>query len=114
MILELVKIGAGLLLDHFQNKREEKKAKHERKMQVIANTQEIDLLNTNNAGSSWKDEYWTLILSVPAIGAFVPKWVPTIQEGFIALDSMPDWYKISVLASIGASFGYRALVKARK
>lgn len=114
MIVQVVKIVAGLVLDHFKSKREEKRAIHERRMQVIANDQEIDLWNTRNAGDSWKDEYWTLILSIPAIGAFFPEWVPRITEGFAALETMPDWYVMSVLASIGASFGYRALITARR
>lgn len=114
MILDLVKIGADLILDHFKSKREEKRAIHERKMQQIANDQQIDLFNTQNAGASWKDEYWTLILSIPAIGCFVPTWVPTMKEGFEALETMPEWYIVAVLASIGASFGYRALVKTQK
>lgn len=113
MILDAVKIGSQLVLDLFQAKREEKRAMHERKMADIQNGQEIDVWNTKNSSATWKDEYWTLILSIPAIGAFNPEWVDGIQRGFEALEQMPEWYIASVLASISASFGYRVLQKKR-
>jgi len=57
--------------------------------------------------SSWKDEYWTIILSIPMIGCFIPKLAPHILRGFEVLATTPDWYKAAVGVAIAASFGYR-------
>lgn len=110
MIVQLAKIGSGIVLDWFQGKREKAKAKHETELKVIANTATWEQQAQKNAQSSWKDEYWTIILSLPFIGAFVPPLVPYIKEGFAVLNTMPEYYIASVLISIGASFGYRKLV----
>ena len=56
---------------------------------------------------SWKDEYWTIILSIPMILCFFPDMVPHIKAGFAALKGMPDWYQNVLMLSISASFGYR-------
>lgn len=60
---------------------------------------------------SWKDEWFTLLLSVPLILAFMGeggrRWV---AEGFDALATMPSWYQMAVGVAIAASFGYRKLV----
>ena len=57
--------------------------------------------------TSWKDEYWTIILSIPMIGCFIPKVAPYILDGFKVLQETPDWYKAAVGLAIGAAFGYR-------
>lgn len=114
MIVEVAKILGGLALDWFRNKREEKQAEHEAKMKVIANKATWEQTAQKNAGDSFKDEYWTIIVSLPFIGAFIPPLVPYVMEGFAALEHMPDYYKMFVGASIGASFGYKKLVDWKK
>lgn len=57
--------------------------------------------------TSWKDEYWTIILSIPMIGCFIPWLAPHILKGFEVLQQTPDWYKAAVGLAIGAAFGYR-------
>lgn len=60
---------------------------------------------------SWKDEYITLLLSAPMILAFMGDWGRTaVADGFNAISLAPDWYKVSFLAAVAASFGIRALV----
>lgn len=60
---------------------------------------------------SWKDEYLTLLLSIPMIIAFCGDWGrKVVSDGFAAISTAPDWYKVSFLAAIAASFGIRALV----
>ncbi len=62
-----------------------------------------------SAGSmtSWKDEFWTIVLAIPMIGCFIPKLAPHIMNGFEVLQQTPDWYKAAVGLAIGAAFGYR-------
>ncbi|DBA35664.1 TPA_inf: hypothetical protein gp_01 [Marinomonas phage YY] len=62
-----------------------------------------------NAANSWADEYWTAVLSVPLIAAFVPPLVPFVHDGFAALQAVPEWYKWAVGASISFAFARRGL-----
>ena len=73
---------------------------------------EWDVQNTVNAQSSWKDEYWTLILSIPAILCFISEeWANKVRVGFDALANTPDWYQIALLVAIATAFGYKKIVE---
>tara|TARA_E500000318_G_scaffold107309_1_gene116419 strand:- start:546 stop:893 length:348 start_codon:yes stop_codon:yes gene_type:complete len=93
----------------FKNKAAEKQAVHESKMRRIENDAEWDITQAKGSQSSWKDEWFAVILSLPLIGAFIPGLVPYIQEGFIVLAQMPDYYKGFLAAAIAASFGLKTL-----
>lgn len=105
LIAPLAELGKTWL----KNKAEKSQAMHERELKQITGEQEWDISQANNAGSSWKDEWFTIVLSVPMIGAFIPDVVPYIEEGFRVLDSMPDYYKGFLGAAVAASFGIKAL-----
>ena len=61
--------------------------------------------------SSWKDEYLTILLSLPMILAFVGPWGrEAVSSGFSAVSTAPEWYRVSFLTVIAASFGVRTLV----
>lgn len=64
--------------------------------------------------TSWKDEYFTILLSIPAITAFFPGGPEVVQSGFAALATMPDWYIYAFLTAIAASFGIRSLLRLAK
>jgi len=55
--------------------------------------------------TSWKDEFWTIVLSIPLILAFIPGAIPYLEDGFNVLALMPQWYGIAVGAAISAAFG---------
>jgi hypothetical protein len=57
--------------------------------------------------SGWKDEYWTIVLSIPMIMCFVPGLVQYVEKGFAALQSTPEWYRYVVGVAIGSAFGVR-------
>lgn len=69
-----------------------------------------DLESARQMQHSWKDEWMTFLLSGPMIVAFVPGGQEIVAEGFAAIASVPDWYKVSFLTAVAASFGMRALV----
>ena len=69
---------------------------------------EVEWNRTHAAQNSWKDEWLTLLLSVPMIMAFGPdSWQTQVADGFKHMQGMPDWYKASVAVMIGAAFGYQ-------
>jgi hypothetical protein len=57
--------------------------------------------------SSWKDEYFVIILSLPLILCWIPAAEGWVERGFEQLDKAPDWYFYSLGIAISASFGVR-------
>ena len=57
--------------------------------------------------SGWKDEYWTIVLSIPMIMCFIPGLVTYVEQGFMALQKTPLWYRYVVGVAIGSAFGVR-------
>lgn len=91
------------------------KAETEAKIRWIDKAQEgelaWDIEANKQMAMSWKDEWFTILLSVPLILAFMGPWgAGVVGAGFAVLATMPDWYMGAVLTAIAASFGVRALM----
>ena len=62
--------------------------------------------------SSWKDEWLTILFSVPLVLCFTGEWGrQTVSDGFAALESMPEWYQYTLGVIVAASFGVRSATK---
>ena len=107
LISPIVNLAGGYL----KNKAEEKQAVHERKLEMIKQDANWENIQASNSGTSWKDEWFTLLFSVPLCMAFIPEAVPVVSDGFKVLEGMPDWYKAFLGAAVAASFGIRTLTK---
>ena len=59
--------------------------------------------------SGWKDEYFTIVLSLPAILCFIPGMVEHVSAGFNALIGCPDWYQWMLGIAVGSAFGYKKI-----
>ena len=70
-----------------------------------------DIEQAKNSSTSWKDEFFTIILSVPVMLAFVPGMAPYILEGFEVLRQVPEWFLISFGTAVAAAFGRSELTK---
>lgn len=105
LLSSVIELGKNLI----QNKAEEKQAIHKAKIRQIEANENWDSTMASASTSSWKDEWFAIVLSIPMVGAFVPSLVPYIQEGFIVLDSMPEYYKMFLGGAIAASFGIKTL-----
>lgn len=77
----------------------------------IENEAAWENIQAQNSGQSWKDEYWTIILSIPLIMCFFPGLQSYVIAGFEALENTPEWYMYCVLTAIAASFGLRGIAK---
>ena len=97
--------------------------KHKREIKAAIKTQQLknveagriaevewNLASIKNSGL--KDEWLTLVLSVPLIGSFIPMMVPHIHAGFTELRAMPLWYQSAVGVMIASSFGYQKVAGA--
>ena len=62
--------------------------------------------------TSWKDEWLTILFSIPLILAFCGDWGRQIvADGFTALEVMPSYYQYTLGVIVSASFGVRATTK---
>lgn len=94
-----------------QGKQKRSQAKAEAEAQVMVNSAssraDWEKLQAQASAGSWKDEYWTVVLSVPAILCFFPEGVDAAKAGFAALDTMPEYYRYFLGLAISASFGIK-------
>lgn len=112
-------IVGGIVQGKMEQKAAESKAKvakAEAQAQIMLSqaTSEADWEKVMAEGSqeSWKDEWLTILFSVPLILAFCGEWGRDIvQDGFVALNAMPDYYRYTLGAIVSASFGIRGATK---
>ena len=62
-----------------------------------------------NSNTSWKDEWFFILFSIPLVMCFIPPMVTYVEQGFIALEMMPDWYQYMLSAMVAASFGVKSV-----
>lgn len=110
-MIQFLSILGGLASDWIKGKQDEAKAKQELRLRHLQTTENWESLQAQGSQTSFKDEWFTIILSIPMIGAFIPDAVPYIERGFEVLNTMPDYYKAFLGAAIAASFGIKALSK---
>ena len=71
-----------------------------------------DLEMAKGSSNSWKDEWLTILFSIPLILVFTGEWGrEVVQNGFVALDSMPQWYSYTLGVIVAASFGVRSATR---
>ncbi len=121
-MLGLLKPFLGLATDIVGGIVETKKAKAKQKLvKIEAETQVIqqqikgeidwDVEAIKGSKESWKDEYLTILFSIPLLLCFLPFTVEYVERGFAALAMTPDWYKYTLGVIVSASFGIKGASK---
>ena len=89
------------------------KAKAEAVIMEKKATGEIDwdLEMAKASTTSWKDEWLTILFSIPLILAFIPGMEEVVANGFAQLQAMPTWYQYSLGVIVAATFGVRSATK---
>ena len=59
------------------------------------------------AGTSWKDEYELIVVSIPTVMCFVPGWDVYVFKGFQALSQTPSWFQFLLVTIFLANYGIR-------
>jgi len=122
MVWTILKAVAGPAISLVTNWQERKKVKLEgdiaiakattdAKIEKVKTAQIADIAweNTSINNSGWKDEWFTVILSIPAILCFVPGMAEYVKQGFDALTTTPEWYQWAFLVAVASSFGYKKI-----
>ena len=122
MLQMLIKPLLGVVSDAIGGYMETKKAKAKQKLVKIEAETEIvkqqikgevdwDLEAIKGSKDSWKDEYLTILFSIPLLLCFLPFTVEYVERGFAALAMTPDWYKYTLGVIVSASFGIKGATK---
>lgn len=118
--------GLGMVRDWLQGKREmaQEKQKLEGQLKLSKLQSEIrradaDIVQetelVEQMASSWKDEFWTIVLAFPFIVVFLASMfgmdetIASVKSAFDVLHGLPEWYRYFLGIAIGAAFGVRRL-----
>ena len=112
MIGQILGAVGGLATTYLDGKVAVQKANAEIKVKQATGEIDWDLAAIQATQNSWKDEWITLLFSIPLILAFCGDWGNNIvQAVFAALESMPTWYQYSLGGIVSASIGIRSVSK---
>ena len=89
----------------------EAKAKAQILMSKETSVADWERIMAEGAKSSWKDEWFVIILSIPLILCWIPGAEGWVDRGFEQLSKATDWYFYSLGLAISASFGVRGIQK---
>jgi len=112
-------LGPALELgkDFLKGKAEEKKAIQQRKISVIQNDADWENKMADATSNSWKDEFWSIILALPIMAVVYSvamddvSIIERVNEGFAALNQLPEWYQYLLFIAVSASFGLKSADK---
>ena len=95
----------------FENRTKVSQAQAEAKARIleksIDNEAAWENIMATSTQTSWKDEYWTIVLSFPMVLCFVPGAQDFVMRGFEALSQTPEWYQYLLATAIVGAFGLR-------
>jgi hypothetical protein len=112
MIGQILSSVGGLATAYLESKTAVKLTEAEIKKKQLTGEIDWDLEAIRATQNSWRDEWITLLFSIPMILAFCGDWGRKIvDDGFAALANMPDWYQVSLGAVVASSLGIRAVSK---
>lgn len=103
--------------EFLKGKADEKKAIQERKINMIQNDADWESKMADATKNSWKDEFFSIILSLPLIAVAYSvaiddvTIIDRVNQGFEALNRLPDWYQYLLFIAVSASFGLKSADK---
>jgi hypothetical protein len=110
-ITDYVTRRAEIKAEDRQQERALKKAMVDRQIELIQQGLTADMNwemeFARQAASSWKDEYTLIVVSIPAVMAFIPGMDVYVANGFDALQKTPAWYQIMLITLFFATVGIR-------
>lgn len=100
----------------FSRRHERKMAEHGAELEEIRarsalridaqnHLQAWEIMSITNSG--WKDEYITILFTLPVVAAFFPQTQPYVEAGFTFITSTPMWYQMVLFGIVGSALGVR-------
>ena len=117
MLTTILSSVAGVATTWMKRKGEKDQAKHEVKVAKINGAIDADVASSKAMSDSLKDEWFTLLLSIPCLIVFYAaiagnlEMIEQIKLAFEVMGQLPDWYTWAFTGAIAASFGIRTFDK---
>ena len=112
MIGQIINSIGGLATAYLESKTAVRLTEAEIKKKQLTGEIDWDLEAIKATENSCKDEWITLLFSVPLILAFCgDTGRQIVADGFESLGGMPQWYQVGLGAVVSASVGQRAVSK---
>lgn len=115
-VLNVAGLIIGPLTDYLAHRRKIKELTREAEIKAAENLAEniadADAQSVIDQKNTWKDEYITLIVTLPIVGCFIPPLAPYVKQGFeILKGSVPEWYVMLYAVIVLAVMGVRLFHK---
>ena len=110
---QIVSTGFKVMQTRSQTKQVKAMAEQKHYERMLDGKIEYEIAKQNQMDNSWRDEWVTIILSLPLLIVFgsifldKPEWITKLKEGFETLNQLPEWYIYALLAAIASSFGLK-------
>jgi len=114
MLQMLLGPAVDLAKDFIKGKADEKKAIQQAKIHKINNDANWEASMADATKSSWKDEWFVIVLSMPLLGIAYgvamddPKIIDRVDRAFDVLSTTPEFYQQMLFIAVLASFGIKA------
>lgn len=101
----------------FKHRQAKTEKKREVELAQIGANANADTAASEGMSTSWKDEYLTVLFSVPLIVVFHasvwgdPADIVRVKQAFAAMQELPEWYMWSIVGIVIGTFGLRGLAK---
>jgi len=95
-----------------ESKVQVQKVKAEIQKKQLTGEIDWDLEAVKSMQHSWRDEFFSILFSIPLILCFLGDWGrKLVADGFEALSTMPSWYSVTLGALVASSVGIRSITK---
>lgn len=101
----------GVVSTWLEGKQKVQKAVIDQQVKALEQEASWDEVQARASASSWKDEWLTLLISIPLIMSFIPQLAPFVDIGFDVLERTPVWYQYMIGVTFAASFGLKEVSK---
>jgi len=116
----LIEPLTGLAKDWFKRRADKAEAKHERELRKINGEIGLDTMSAEDMRHSWKDEWLTIIFTVPMVVVFYGAIaddraiISRITLAVQTITELPEWYVHIMYGIVAASFGLRTFNAIKK
>tara|TARA_R110000824_G_C14939255_1_gene649600 strand:- start:73 stop:489 length:417 start_codon:yes stop_codon:yes gene_type:complete len=100
---------AGLKKAEIEAKTSVAKAVAEGKLEASKLDAQWENKAVESLSGSWKDEFITLVILLPAILVFIPFTQPFVRLGFDILGTLPEWYINLIYITVCAGLGLKGV-----
>ena len=113
----VVETLGGVAKGWFSHRQAKTEAKRDVEIKQIVAAADADTEATKGMAASWKDEYLTVLFSIPLIVVFYasvwgdPADIQQVKDAFAAMQELPEWYMWSIVGIVTGTFGLRGLAK---